>query len=382
MKQANPKRRNQISRQLKREGREAKAQERFVASPTPKKARHTARAEANAAYKPVLRGLRSEVAGSNKREGELSGWYGGLTAQNQQAQQSAASTSAAQEKALTERLNTAGAADSSALAAQASKNAELAKQLGGPTNTAGQAEAAKGVQALAQQRVALTSPISTERASSQGYLAQRGISATERGIEAHKAETSRRRKIKEDLRAGKKERGQAFVSNLEKLREGARDYSIQKQAFGQKGKEFAAERQENAIERAQKARENAADRSVSRFSAGSTRISAEASRRSSNASARNATTAERKLRKEGKSGGLTPTQRRSAHRLQKNANVTAHSLYSAAKKKPSDPASWNAFVILVGKEVGDQVAAKKAVGRLKASFKRQQAQGTRPGFNP
>ena len=36
-----------------------------------------------------------------------------------------------------------------------------------------------------------------------------------------------------------KERGSAVVANLEKLREGARDYAIQKQAFGAKGKEAA-----------------------------------------------------------------------------------------------------------------------------------------------
>lgn len=358
-------RKQQIRRQLGRETRERKSQERFIASPTAQKAKRTARAQANVVYKPVLRGLRSEVAGSKKREGELGSWYGGLTSQIGQAQQSAAASSQVQDAALTQRLADASASDQTALKEQASKNEALGKLLG--TNQVGVSNApsaSAGATAIAQQRVALTSPLTAERANYQNYLGQRGVSATERGIEARKAETSRRRKIKEDLRAGKKERGQAVVSNLEKLREGARDYAIQKQAFGQKGKELAVGSKEAAIERAQKARENAADRSVSRFSAGSTRISAEASKR-------NANTAVKKLKKEGKAGGLTPTQKRSAHRLQKNANVTARSLYSAATKKPTDPASWNAFVILVGKEVGDQVAAKKAVEKLKAGFQRK-----------
>lgn len=363
MKQGNPRRRQQIGRQLKRETRERKGQERFIESPTPKKARHIAGAEANKEYKPVLRGLRSEVAGSNKREGELKDWYGGLTAQNAAAQQSAASTSAAQESALTQRLAQAGSADTSALAAQASKNAELAKLLGGPTNSAGQAEAAKSAQAVAQQRVALASPLSAERASYQNYLGQRGISSTERGIEARKAETSRRRKIKEDLRAGKKERGQATVSNLEKLREGARDYAIQKQAFGAKAKEFGAEQQENAIERAQKARENAADRKVSAFSAGSTRISAEASRRSSRASSRNATTAERKARREAReSGGKGGVNRK--------AIAAARNQYEAGTKDAEGNHvgwnSWGELATAVAKESEITPAeARAAVNRIK-----------------
>jgi hypothetical protein len=290
------KRRNQINRQLKRETRERKSQERFIASPTAQKAKRTARAQANVIYKPVLRGLRSEVAGSKKREGELGSWYGGLTSQIGQAQQSAATSSQAAESALTQRLANASASDQTALKETASKNEALGKLLG--TNQVGVSNApsaSAGATAIAQQRVALTSPLTAERANYQNYLGQRGVSATERGIEARKAETSRRRKIKEDLRAGKKERGQAVVSNLEKLREGARDFAIQKQAFGQKGKELAVSSKEAAIDRAQKARENAADRAVSRFSAGSTRISAEASKK-------NANLAGRKLKQEEREG--------------------------------------------------------------------------------
>lgn len=363
-------RRQQIKRQVKQERRKTAAQARFIESPTPKRAAKTARAQANTVYKPVLRGLRSEVAGSNKREGELKDWYGGLTAQNQAAQQSAATSAAGQEAALTQRLANASASDSSALQAQASQNASLAKLLGGPTNSTGQTEAAKGAQAVAQQRVALTSPLGAERASYQNYLGQRGISATERGIEARKSETSRRRKIKEDLRAGKKEKGQAVVANLEKLREGARDYAIQKQAFGAKGKEAAMSARQEAADRRLKAREGSADRSidVAKLGQGQQKIRNEE---------RKIRQGNRKLRREAHEkgpGGRTPTQVRNDKRLQKNANVTARSLYSAAKKKPSDPASWSAFTVLVGKEVGDQVAAQKAVAKLKGKAQKQRSE--------
>lgn len=357
------KRRNQIKRQLRRETREQKGRERFIENPTPKKARHIAGAEANKEYKPILRGLRSEVAGSKKREGELGSWYGGLASQIGQAQQSAAASSAAQEKALTERLAQAGAQDSSALQAQASKNAELAKLLGGPTNTAGQAEAAKGTQALAQQRVSLTSPVSAERANYQNYLGGRQTSAIERGIEARKAETSRRRKIKEDLRAGKKERGQAVVSNLEKLREGARDYAIQKQAFGQKGKELAVSSREAAIERAQKARENAADRRISSRNAATSERNAATSERSQHNTARH-------YREEGKHSGLTPTQRRDRKESNQDAGAAVRRTVKA-NGVPKTAQEWAGLEAIVAKESG--VGAKRAAEAVRRYKKRTQS---------
>jgi hypothetical protein len=354
------KRRSQIKRQLHRETREQKGRERFVEAPTPKGAQRTARAEANTVYKPVLRGLRSEVAGSKKREGELGSWYGGLTSQIGQAQQNAAASSQAAESALTQRLANASASDQTALKEQASKNEALGKLLG--TNQVGVSNApsaSAGATAIAQQRVALTSPLTAERANYQNYLGQRGVSATERGIEAHKAETSRRRKIKEDLRAGKKERGQAVVSNLEKLREGARDYAIQKQAFGQKTKEFGAERQENAIERAQKARESAASRAISAESAGSTRISAEASRKNANVSARKSKREAREKQRESAMGGVN-----------RKAIAAARNQYEAGTKDAEGNHvgwnSWGELATAVAKESEVTPAeARAAVNRIK-----------------
>lgn len=362
------KRQKQIGRQLQRETRERKSQERFVASPTAQKAKRTARAQANVVYKPVLRGLRSEVAGSKKREGELAGWYGGLTAQNQAAQQSAASTSAAQESALTQRLAQAGSQDSSALAAQASKNAELAKQLGGPTNTAGQAEAAKGAQAVAQQRVALTSPLSAERASQQGYLAQRGISATERGIEARSAETSRRRKIKEDLRAGKKERGQAVVANLEKLREGARDYAIQNKAFGQKSREIGQSGRQAAADRRLKSREGAANRSIDEAKLGISEAQLKNETRKTNQAGKKV---RREAREAKHGGGLTPTQRRNQKESHQDATAAVQRTIKA-NGVPKSAQEWAGLEAIVAKESGvGSKRASEAVKRYKQRTKPQ-----------
>jgi len=353
------KRRNQISRALKRDRREQKSRSEFINLPTAQKAKRTARAQANVAYKPVLRGLRSEVASSRKREGELKDWYGGLTAQNQAAQQSAAATSQAAESALTQRLANASASDSSALAAQASKNADLAKLLGGPTNTAGQAEAAKGAQAVAQQRVALTSPLSAERANYQNYLGQRGISATERGIEARKAETSRRRKIKEDLRAGKKERGQAVVANLEKLREGARDYAIQKQAFGQKGKELSQEARQAAADRRLKAREGAADRSIDQAKLGISQAKLGLEQRKTNQAGKKLRREAREARQERGKGGVN-----------RKAIAAARNQYEAGTKDAEGNHtgwnSWGELATAVAKESEISPAeARAAVNRIR-----------------
>lgn len=337
------KRQKQIGRQLRRETRERKAQARFIESPTPRKAGRIAGAQANKEYRPVLRGLRSEVAGSNKREGELKDWYGGLTAQNQAAQQSAAASSQAAETALTQRLANASASDSANLKDLASKNEATGKLLG--TNQVGASNAASnaaGATSIAQQRVALTSPLTAERASQQGYLAQRGISATERGIEARKSETSRRRKIKEDLRAGKKERGQAVTANLERLREGARDYAIQKQAFGQKSRESALSARQDAADRRLKAREGAADRAIdiAKVGQGQRKIKNE----------------ERKIRNEERE--KPDDDKREGRR---NASATARSLYDQRKWK-----SWSQLERAVRKESEVSPAeARAAVARLR-----------------
>lgn len=346
----NPQRKQRIQRQLKRETRERKSQQDFIKLPTAKRARRTAGAEANKEYRPVLRGLRSEIAGSNKREGELKDWYGGLSAQNQATQQSAATSSQAQESALTQRLANASASDSQNLQDLASKNEATAKLLGGPTNSRGLAEAAAGNTAVAQQRVALTSPLSAERASYQDYLGQRGISASERGIEARKAETSRRRKIKEDLRAGKKERGQATVANLEKLREGARDYAIQNKAFGQKTKESALGAREAARDRRLKAREGAASRSIDQAKLGISQAKLGLETRKTNQAAR-------KIKKEGKTGGLTPTQQRNLKESNQDAAAAVRRTVKA-NGMPKTAQEWAGLEAIVAKESG--VGAKKA----------------------
>lgn len=358
-----PQRMQQIHGQLRKELRERRGQENFIKPLTGKRAMHIARSESAQEYSPVLRGLKGQIRGSQKREGEISNWYSGLANQIGQTQASAAATSAAQEKALTERLAQAGAADTSALAAQAAKNAELAKMLGGPQNSGGQAQAAAGAQALAQQRVSLTAPLSTQRASYQNYLGQRQTSALERGIQAHGAERARRSKIIEDLQAGRKERGQATVKNLNALREAGRDYAIQKQAFGQKTKEFGAEQRENALERAIKAREAAQGHAIDVAKLGQSAAKLGLETRKTNQAAR-------KIRREEREAGGTGTSNR-------KAMAEARSLYEAGTKdsegKLTGWPSWGALAAAVAeKSEISSVEARRAVNRLRKHVEAKQ----------
>lgn len=349
-----PKQRHaQIRNQLRRENRERKGQARFLEIPTAKKARHTARAEANLAYKPVLRGIRSDIAGSAKREGELKDWYGGLSGQIAQSQKDAAASSQASEAALTQRLANASASDTTNLQDLASKNEATAKLLGGPTNSRGLAEAAAGNTAVAQQRVALTSPLSASRANYQNYLGQRGVSATERGIESVKAETARKRKLKEDLLAGRKERGEKAVEYYEKLRGGARDYSVQQQAFGQQNLDRKQGAREGALDRAQ-------DETASRRTAQSNVRSNAQDERASIRGAKN----------DG-SGGLTASEKRTRRESNRSA-MAALKRTIRAEGLPKDPKEWAGLEVIVAGEDGVNAAqARAAVRRWKSGRKRK-----------
>jgi len=239
-----PQRRQQIKRQARKARREAKAQQRFIGLHTPKQANRVASAEARAEYQPVIRGLRSEARASRKRQGELGQQYGQLTADIGGNIDRAAQTYAQQQAEITKRLADAGGADRTSSAGLSAQDAATAALLGGPTDQRGAELRAAAAQALAQQRVSMNAPLAAEGANFIHYLGGRKVSARERGIESGKAESDRRRKIKEDIRAAKKERGQKKVANLETLRGGDRDFSVQQTvAGGKEGYNRAIEKQ-------------------------------------------------------------------------------------------------------------------------------------------
>jgi len=164
-------------------------------------------------------------------------------------------------------------------------------------------------------------------------------------MEAVKAETARKRKIKEDLRAGKKERGQATVANLEKLREGARDYAIQKQAFGQKGRQFG-------IEQANARREGAANRAQDEA----------ASRRTAQNNVRSNAQDERASERSAKGGGLTSAERRNQKEARQDAGSAVRRTIKA-NGVPKSAQEWAGLEAIVAKESG--VGSRRAAQAVK-----------------
>jgi hypothetical protein len=237
-------RRQRLKAQARKTRREVKAQERFTGTHTPKQAAHIAGREAQAEYGPIKRSLRSDLRASRKREGELGQWYGQLASDIGTAAEQGADLYAAQQAELTKRLADAGAADSASSAALANTDARTAALLGGPVDAKGAALRDAAKTALAQQRVTVSAPLAAQGADFLRFQGARKVSARERGIEARQGESARRRKIKEDIRSARKEQGGKKVERLEALREGDRDFSVQKVvAGGKEGYNRAIEKQ-------------------------------------------------------------------------------------------------------------------------------------------
>lgn len=351
-------RRAHIRGQIRQERRRHESQKRFREPLTGKRAGKIASAEAGTEYDPVIRSIRGDVRGSAKREGDLGQWHDQLAADTQAAIARAQEAGSAATAATDRRLAAAGTADQGMLASLAAADRDRAALLGAPTNDAGMKEIAAGNAAREQQAIALNAPLEAVTGSFVNELGGRVVATRLRGIESRGKERSRRDKIKEDLRAAKKQKGQATVKNMQGLREGERNYVTANRAFG-------LDKFNSKVDAAQGARSAAtAERNAS-----TSERNAATSERSAGTSAKSAAETRRHNRvvekQSGKNGGLTPSQRRDAKRTQRNANVTANSLYTAAKKKPNSADEWAAFVVLVGKEVGDQVAARKAVAALK-----------------
>jgi hypothetical protein len=327
------------------------------------KAKRLAHAEAGLRFNPLRESIRAEGRASHQREHDIGDWYGQLQQTMAQGEQQSAAAAAAARAGLQKQLETAQAGSQANQAAIAGQNADFAKLVG--ANPAAFAPSAQQAAAAASQRdlaqVALSTPIIASGANQAAFLAAQKGNAGRDSIYQRMQENKRGRKIKEDLRHVK-------VESLDKLREGERNYHVQQEAFGQKNKQFAAEQGLARKKLGQEASSDAFDRSYK-----------EQKLRNEG----------RKINREGKGGGLTPSQRHDAQRGQKSANVTARSLYSAAKHKPETASEWNAFLILVAKEAegADQVAARKAVAKLRHRLQRKGGADRpprmkHPGFNP
>lgn len=216
------------------EERKQRQTENYLGPLTPKKARRQAKGLAKLEFGPTERQLRSEIAGSAKREGDIGGWYGALAADQAAGAANAQQAFGTAEAATTQRLGEQNAQADTTLKGLAEKDASLAKLVGGPTNAAGIDQFAQAAAAASRERTSLAAPLATIRADNVASYAPRVNAVRMKGIEARQGERERRRKIQQDLGATQREKGMSVGKNYLGLREQDQTFSTQKQAFATK----------------------------------------------------------------------------------------------------------------------------------------------------
>lgn len=340
----------------------------FLAPHTGRQAGHLANAQAGTEYNAGIRQTREEAKGSRKRQADLGSWYAQLASDYQGAQNQGAAALQSVENTTSQQLAEAGQRSSADQAALGASDEAFAKLVGGPKDTAGLAKIAQAGQAAATARVDQAKLPISEQANFTARLGSDTAAARLKGIESRQEEARRRDKLKSDLAAQRKEKGQARVSNTEKIREADRSYSMEQRQFRQQKREAAIQAKQAAasqrlaeVEGARGAQQ-AAVQAMREVREG--KISARQAQEKIAISRRNAKTSEASNR-----GGLTPTQRRAANRQHKNATTTAANLYKAAEKPPKSASEWAAFTQLVAGEEGiDATAAAAAVAKLKKAL--------------
>jgi len=314
------------------------------------KAKRQAHAEAGLRFNPLRESIRAEGRASHQREKDIGNWYGQLEQTMAQGEQQSAAAAAAARAGLQKQMETAQAGSQANQAAIAGQNADFAKLVG--ANPAAFAPSAQQSAAAASQRdlaqVALSAPIIASGANQAAFLAAQKGNAGRDSIYQRLQENKRGRKIKEDLRRVKGEMGLAQVEGLGKLREGERNYHIQQQAFGQKGRQFAAEQGLERQKLGQEARSEAFDRSYK-----------EQKLRNEG----------RKINREGKGGGLTPSQRRTRKESRESAGAATWRTIKA-NGVPKTPQEWAGLETIVAKEDGVNASqARAAVKRIRAKLR-------------
>lgn len=318
--------------------------------PSPKRARQLGATNARAEYGPTIRAAKADIRGSRAHEQQIGQGFDQLgTNINQAAAQTDASYAQANDSV---RANIE-AAQKAALANQtqiAGGNVDFAALTGADPSTFAQgtqeAANAAGQRSLTQSMLA--APIAQAGASQAAHLRNVGLNSRREGIHQRGLESKRRQEIKADLTALRKERAQKATANFMDIRQGERDYSVQRQAFNLDKRGQSLDAASEKADRDQRWDENEAD------------------------NAQDEAASIRGAKNDGR-GGLTPSQRRGARREQKSANVAARNLYTAswpAKKKPQTASEWAVFTQLIAAEEGiDPVAAKKAVKKLRRSLR-------------
>lgn len=348
----------------------------FIGPHTGRQAGKIANAQAGTEYNPGIRETRQQMKGSRKREQDLGSWYAQLAADYNQGQAAGAAALQSVEDTSTRQLNEAGARSSADQAALGAADEAFAKLVGGPKDTEGLAQIAQAGQAAAAARVDQAKLPISEQANFVARLGSDKAAARMQGIEQRRAERRRRDKLRDDLGAQRKEKGQARVSHKEKIREADRGFVREGQQLKlQKREARAAEQQAAAsaalaqIEAAQAARQDAIGNRQAQERIGISRKNARTSARSQRETARN-------NRRSAKDGGLSPSTKNTNKKERQNAAALVHSAVTQAgpPKTAAEAAELERLAVEAGgapREV--HRAVQKLLNRAKA--------GRRRGYN-
>jgi hypothetical protein len=339
----------------------------FLAPHTGRQAGRIANAEAGTEFNPAIRESRQQAKGSRQRQADIGHWYSQLAGDYGASQAAGNTAFKTAQDAVSKQLAEAGGRGQAEVSELAGKDASLAALVGGPTNAAGISQAAQAGSAAERARVGLTAPIAGNQASYLASLGGRRTAARMQGIEARKEEGQRREKILSNLAAARKEKGQAKVGNLEKIRESDRGFALEQRKMAQAKREAAIS--------AQQARASLAVTQANlqrQVQAG--QISAQQAQERLAIEAKNAQTTRRSQQvtaqhyKTSKTGGLTASEKRTIQERHQNAVATGHSLVKASGHGyPTSAKGWAQLEEAIRKESEvSAAAARAAVARMKA----------------
>jgi predicted DNA binding CopG/RHH family protein len=240
----------------------AEEQSRVTEPLTPKGVRQETRASTNLRFRPLERAISGDIRASKQRVSEQGDWWQSYLNQVNagQADTSAAyAQAAATGQAQIGQASAIDTANTERLQGEAAKSADLRGVA--PTTAPAEREAASQAQRnyLSAAQGNATAQMG---ANQRGYLNEQKRIGVGQSIASRQAEQRRERTYRSDLRDTRKERGDYATTKRGELRQGERDYLIQRGAFGldkkkatQEAREGARDAQENATERAEKRRQ-------------------------------------------------------------------------------------------------------------------------------
>lgn len=165
-------------------------------------------------YGPTERSTAAQIRASGQRQKDIGGWYGQLGDQQNQAATATDASYAAANAAMQANLNAAAQASQTQQGQIAGQSADFAKLTGADPSAF-----APGVQqraSAADQRsiasAALAAPIAQAGGAQAAFQRNVGTNARQEGIHQRLTEGKRQTKIKEDLKALRKERGGKVAS--------------------------------------------------------------------------------------------------------------------------------------------------------------------------